>query len=51
MKWMSLKINLLPLIMQEVDTVTEKYINILNEARKSNNETAKEEFNEIRESV
>jgi len=51
MKWMSLKTNHLPLIMQEVDTVTEQYINILNELRKSIDETRKEEFNKLRDAV
>jgi hypothetical protein len=51
MKWMTLKINLLSLIMQEVDSVTENYINLLNELRQSNSNTTYNEFNQLRESV
>ena len=51
MKWLSLKIYLLPLIMQEVDTVTEKYINLINEIRRTHNSDIVEEFNDLRISV
>lgn len=51
MKWMSLKIYLLPLIMQEVDSVIEKYINLINEIRRTNNQETFAEFDDLRESV
>jgi hypothetical protein len=51
MKWITLKIYLLPVIMQEVDTVTEKYINFLNEIRRTNDNETIDEFQELRESV
>lgn len=51
MKWISLKIYLLPLIMQEVDTVIEKYINLINELRRTNDAETMAEFDELRESV
>lgn len=51
MKWLSLKIYLLPLIMKEIDTVTEKYINLVNEIRRTNNSNTINEFDELRESV
>ncbi len=64
MKWITLKMNMLPVIFQEIDFVTEQYINLLNTIRKSNtNEVnflrnnAKEkenkikEFNELRENI
>lgn len=51
MKWLSLKIYLLPLIMQEVDSVTEKYINLINEIRRTHDSNIVDEFNEMRYSV
>jgi hypothetical protein len=51
MKWLSLKIYLLPLIMQEVDTVTEKYINTINEIRRTNDSDIIKEFDDLRVSV
>jgi hypothetical protein len=51
MKWLSLKIYLLPLIMQEVDTVTEKYINTINEIRRTNDSDIIKEFEDLRISV
>lgn len=51
MKWISLKIYLLPLVMQEVDTVIEKYINIINELRRTNDQEIMSEFEDLRESV
>lgn len=64
MKWITLKMHMLPVIFQEIDFVTEQYINLLNTIRKSNtNEVnflrnnAKEkenkikEFNELRENI
>jgi hypothetical protein len=51
MKWLTLKIYLLPLIMQEVDTVTETYINLINELRRTNDPETMSEFDELREMV
>ena len=61
MKWISLKMNMIPLIFQEIDNVTEQYINLLNSIRKVNfNENDENkfeyennlnEFNELRESI
>ena len=61
MKWISLKMNMIPLIFQEIDNVTEQYINLLNSIRKVNfneNDDNKfeydnnlNEFNELRESI
>ena len=59
MKWITLKMNMIPIIFQEIDNVTETYISILNNIRKANlseEQTKeqiqqKEEFNELRESV
>ena len=59
MKWISLKMNMIPLIFQEIDNVTEKYINLLNSIRKINEndnnkfeyENNLNEFNELRESI
>ena len=59
MKWITLKMNMIPIIFQEIDNVTETYISILNNIRKANTseEQTKEqiqqkvEFNELRESV
>ena len=59
MKWITLKMNMIPIIFQEIDNVTETYISILNNIRKANNSEEqtkeqiqlKEEFNELRESV
>ncbi len=48
---MSLKIYLLPLIMQEVDSVIEKYINLINEIRRTGNQETMAEFDDLRESV
>lgn len=48
---MTLKINLLPLIMQEVDILTGKYITILNDLREKNSDKLNNDFKEIRESV
>jgi heme exporter protein D len=51
MKWITLKIYLLPLIMQEVDTVIEKYINLINELRRTNEQETLNEFEDLRDSV
>lgn len=59
MKWITLKMNMIPIIFQEIDNVTETYISILNNIRKANTSEEqtkeqiqqKEEFNELRESV
>lgn len=51
MKWITLKINLLPLIIKEVDCVIENYINLLNELRQANSVATFNEFNQLRESV
>ncbi len=51
MKWISLKIYLLPLVMQEVDTVIEKYINLINELRRTNEQETFKEFENLRKSV
>lgn len=51
MKWITLKIYLLPLVMQEVDTVTEKYINLINELRRTGDTETMGEFDELREKV
>ncbi len=48
---MTLKINLLPLLMQEVDNITGEYISILNDLREENSETISNNFKELRESV
>jgi hypothetical protein len=37
--------------MQEVDTVIEKYINLINEMRRTNGNEIAEEFNDLRDSV
>ncbi len=51
MKWISLKIYLLPLVMKEVDSVIEKYINLINELRRTNSTETFAEFDDLRESV
>ena len=64
MKWITLKMHMLPVIFQEIDFVTEQYINLLNTIRKSNTnevnflrnnakekETKIKEFNELRENI
>ena len=59
MKWITLKMNMIPIIFQEIDNVTETYISLLNNIRKASNSEEqtkeqmqqKEEFNELRESV
>ena len=51
MKWISLKIYLLPLVMKEVDSVIEKYINLINELRRTNSAETFAEFDDLRESV
>ncbi len=51
MKWISLKIYLLPLVMKEVDSVIEKYINLINELRRTNSAETFSEFDDLRESV
>lgn len=48
---MSLKIYNLPLIMQEVDTVIEKYINIINELRRTSSQETYQVFVQLRDSV
>lgn len=59
MKWITLKMHMIPMIFQEIDAVTERYISLLNSIRKKeaeNEETKddqneKDEFNDMRESV
>jgi hypothetical protein len=58
MKWMRLKMHLIPCVIQEVDSVTEiyisKYLNnldFINELRKSHDKETMTEFLELRESV
>jgi hypothetical protein len=51
MKWITLKIYLLPLVMKEVDTVTETYINLINEIRRTNSQESMQEFDNLREQV
>ena len=58
MKWISLKMHMLPIIFQEIDFVTEKYITILNYLRKEKEESdekkiekEKKEFMELREEI
>ena len=64
MKWITLKMHMLPAIFQEIDFVTEQYINLLNSIRKSNTneinfirnntkdkENKIKEFNELRENI
>ena len=58
MKWISLKMHMLPIIFQEIDFVTEKYITILNYLRKEKEESdekkiekEKKEFIELREEI
>jgi hypothetical protein len=58
MKWISLKMHMLPIIFQEIDLVTEKYITILNYLRKEKEESEekkiekeKKEFMELREEI
>ena len=48
---MTLKINLLPLLMQEVDNITGEYVSILNDLREANSETISNDFKKMRESV
>ena len=45
MKWLPLKMNFLPLIFQEINFVTEDYLNLLNKLRQKENEKPKEEKN------
>ncbi len=58
MKWITLKMHMLPIIFQEIDFVTEKYITILNYLRKEKEESdekkiekEKKEFIELREEI
>ena len=58
MKWITLKMHMLPIIFQEIDFVTEKYITILNSLRKEEEESdekkiekEKKEFIELREEI
>ncbi len=51
MKWMRLKVYLLPAIMQEIDTVSETYINLVNEVRRTNSREKLNDFMELREDV
>lgn len=56
MKWITLKMHMLPIIFQEIDIVTEKYIGLLNNIRKCEEEDESsqnqiQEFNDMRESV
>ena len=45
MKWLPLKMNFLPLIFQEINFVTEDYLNLLNKLRQKEKEKPKEEKN------
>ena len=49
MKWLPLKMNYLPLIFQEINFVTEEYINLLNKIRKNNQEKDNSQKNKEKE--
>lgn len=59
MKWITLKMHMIPIIFQEIDMVTEQYISLLTYLKKSEQDkeesseyqSSKRQFNEIREGV
>ena len=59
MKWITLKMHMIPIIFQEIDIVTEQYISLLTSIKKSEQEkedtsdqqSSKKQFNEMREGV
>ena len=59
MKWITLKMHMIPIIFQEIDMVTEQYISLLTYLKKaeqdkeesSEYQSSKRQFNEIREGV
>ena len=59
MKWITLKMHMIPIIFQEIDMVTEQYISLLTSIKKSEQEkedtsdqqSSKKQFNEMRERV
>ena len=59
MKWINLKMHMIPIIFQEIDMVTEQYISLLTYLKKSEQDkeesseyqSSKRQFNEIREGV
>lgn len=59
MKWITLKMHMIPVIFQEIDFITERYISLLTTIRKGEaekeeskeNDDNKREFNEMREGV
>ena len=59
MKWITLKMHMIPIIFQEIDMVTEQYISLLTYLKKSEQDkeesseyqNSKRQFNEIREGV
>ena len=59
MKWITLKMHMIPIIFQEIDMVTEQYISLLTSIKKSEQEkedtsdqqSSKKQFNEMREGV
>ena len=59
MKWITLKMHMIPVIFQEIDMVTEEYISLLTSIKKSEQEkedtseqqSLKRKFNEMREGV
>ena len=59
MKWITLKMQMIPIIFQEIDMVTEQYISLLTYLKKSEQDkeesseyqSSKRQFNEIREGV
>ena len=59
MKWITLKMHMIPIIFQEIDMVIEQYISLLTYLKKSEQDkeesseyqSSKRQFNEIREGV
>ena len=59
MKWITLKMHMIPIIFQEIDMVTEQYISLLTYLKKSEQDkeesseyqSSRRQFNEIREGV
>ena len=59
MKWITLKMHMIPIIFQEIDMVTKQYISLLTYLKKSEQDkeesseyqSSKRQFNEIREGV
>ena len=59
MKWITLKMHMIPIIFQEIDMETEEYISLLTYLKKSEQDkeesseyqSSKRQFNEIREGV